>query len=114
MILRRQREPLALDDVPVPDPRKGELLIRIEACAVCRTDLHIVEGELPRRREPWLVVAQRFSKDHGDALPVPPLAFSFDLCSHNRKNSLHPSTAGKTFDSRRAFVYLTIVSIAFF
>lgn len=35
---------------PVPDP--GELLVRVRACAICRTDLHIIEGELPPRRMP--------------------------------------------------------------
>ena len=38
---------LSLEDVPVPQPKAGEVLIRIEACGVCRTDLHIVMGELP-------------------------------------------------------------------
>ncbi|MGH2398414.1 MAG: zinc-dependent alcohol dehydrogenase family protein [bacterium] len=38
--------PLALEDVPIPEPDRDGVLIRIEACAVCHTDLHIVEGEL--------------------------------------------------------------------
>src|SRR3954471_20793227 len=38
--------PLAADDVPVPNPQPGQLLIKVSACAVCRTDLHIVDGEL--------------------------------------------------------------------
>jgi propanol-preferring alcohol dehydrogenase len=38
---------LQLRDVPVPEPRDGQALIRTLACAVCRTDLHVVEGELP-------------------------------------------------------------------
>ena len=39
--------PLVMEDVPVPEPASGEALIRVEACGVCRTDLHIVRGELP-------------------------------------------------------------------
>ena len=39
--------PLAYDDLPVPTPQAGEVLIKISACGVCRTDLHVVEGELP-------------------------------------------------------------------
>src|SRR5678816_2768728 len=39
--------PLELVDVPVPIPRDDELLVRVSACGICRTDLHVVEGELP-------------------------------------------------------------------
>jgi propanol-preferring alcohol dehydrogenase len=39
-------------EVPVPDPADGEVLLRVEACGVCRTDLHIVAGELPPHRSP--------------------------------------------------------------
>jgi propanol-preferring alcohol dehydrogenase len=44
--------PLELVDVPVPIPRDDELLVRVSACGICRTDLHVVEGELPVRRWP--------------------------------------------------------------
>ncbi len=44
--------PLRLEDVPVPRPQRGEVLVRIAACGICRTDLHVVEGELPVRRSP--------------------------------------------------------------
>jgi propanol-preferring alcohol dehydrogenase len=42
--------PLQFVDLPVPEPGEGEVLIRVEVCGVCRTDLHVVEGELPPRR----------------------------------------------------------------
>lgn len=44
--------PLRLVDVPVPDVREDELLVRVSACGICRTDLHVVEGELPVRLSP--------------------------------------------------------------
>lgn len=47
-----ESRPLEYADVPVPEPREGEVLIRVRACAVCRTDLHVVEGELPARKSP--------------------------------------------------------------
>jgi len=47
MVLERLREPLVLRDRPLPEPGPGEVRIAIEACAVCRTDLHVVDGELP-------------------------------------------------------------------
>jgi propanol-preferring alcohol dehydrogenase len=42
--------PLVFRDTPVPDPRPGELLLRVLACGVCRTDLHVTEGDLPVHR----------------------------------------------------------------
>lgn len=41
--------PLKIEDVPIPEPQPGHVLLRVRACGVCRTDLHIVEGELPPR-----------------------------------------------------------------
>jgi propanol-preferring alcohol dehydrogenase len=47
-----ERAPLQMVDVPVPEPGPGEILARVRACGVCRTDLHVVEGELPPRLSP--------------------------------------------------------------
>ncbi len=56
MILHRNapigQHPLALEDVPDPEPGPGEIVVRVRACAICRTDLHVIEGELPARRLP--------------------------------------------------------------
>jgi propanol-preferring alcohol dehydrogenase len=52
MRLHEAGRPLALDEIPRPEPGPGEALIEVAACAVCRTDLHIVDGELPRPRLP--------------------------------------------------------------
>ncbi|MGR6968497.1 zinc-binding alcohol dehydrogenase family protein [Streptomyces cynarae] len=45
-----EREPLAFVERPVPVPGSGELLVHVRACGVCRTDLHVAEGDLPVRR----------------------------------------------------------------
>ncbi|HEX6997605.1 MAG TPA: zinc-binding alcohol dehydrogenase family protein [Gammaproteobacteria bacterium] len=45
-------EPLVPVEQPIPAPEPGQALIRVEACAVCRTDLHVVDGELPDPRRP--------------------------------------------------------------
>ena len=47
-----RERPLRIEDVETPEPSDGHLLIHVRACGVCRTDLHIVEGELPVRRTP--------------------------------------------------------------
>ena len=41
-----------LRERPMPQPRAGEILIEIAACGVCRTDLHVVDGELPHPKLP--------------------------------------------------------------
>jgi len=42
--------PLAWADIDKPSPRQDEVLVRVKACGVCRTDLHVVEGDLPSRQ----------------------------------------------------------------
>lgn len=49
---RAENKPLVHREVNAPAPGDGELLIRVSACGVCRTDLHVVEGELPQRKTP--------------------------------------------------------------
>jgi alcohol dehydrogenase, propanol-preferring len=52
MVLDRPQTPLVLRERPVPQPGPGEILLNIEACGVCRTDLHVVDGELPHPKLP--------------------------------------------------------------
>ncbi len=54
MVLEKPRRPLALKDVPVPTPGPGQVLIRVHACGICRTDLHILDGELPGPKRPLI------------------------------------------------------------
>ncbi len=57
-VLRQPRaletHPLAWTQAPDPVPGAGDVLVRVRACGVCRTDLHLVEGELPARRLPLI------------------------------------------------------------
>ncbi|MBI4363914.1 MAG: zinc-dependent alcohol dehydrogenase family protein [Candidatus Latescibacteria bacterium] len=46
--------PLKLRDVPAPEPGPGEVRVRVRACGLCRTDLHVIEGDLPPRRLPLI------------------------------------------------------------
>ena len=54
MILEKTGEPLRALDIPVPKPAAGEILIRVSACGVCRTDLHVVDGELSKPKLPLI------------------------------------------------------------
>src|SRR4029077_15376355 len=47
-----ETNPLEYGDVVTPQPKSGEVLVRVRACGVCRTDLHVIEGELPPRKSP--------------------------------------------------------------
>ena len=55
MQLRAVKEPLRLVELPVPKPARGQVLIRVSVCAVCRTDLHIVNGELKEPKFPLVI-----------------------------------------------------------
>jgi len=53
-VLHAPKRPLEIVEVARPEIRPGHVLLRVRACGVCRTDLHIVEGELPPRRQPLI------------------------------------------------------------
>ncbi len=55
MLLDQPRTPLHLGDLPVPRPGPGQVLLRVRACAVCRTDLHVVDGELTHPKLPLVI-----------------------------------------------------------
>jgi propanol-preferring alcohol dehydrogenase len=55
MQLRAAKEPLRLVELPMPTPAKGQVLIRVSVCAVCRTDLHIVSGDLTDPKLPLMI-----------------------------------------------------------
>src|SRR5438046_5462099 len=52
MVLDAPRQALRLEERADPEPGPGEVVLRVEACAVCRTDLHVVDGELALPRLP--------------------------------------------------------------
>src|SRR5438132_3683507 len=96
MQLRAAKEPLRLVELPVPTPARGQVLIRVSVCAVCRTDLHIVNGELSEPKLPLVIGhmivgrveaagegAQRFAT--GDRLGVPWLGYVDETCRFCRR-----------------------------
>ena len=95
MVLNCPREPLRASAVPNPKPGPGEVLIRIRACAVCRTDLHIIDGELPGPKQPLVpgheiigVVAEKGQDAErfklGDRVGVPWLGWTCGVCNYCR------------------------------
>src|SRR5215471_3002520 len=55
MVLNEPKRPLELRDAPKPQPGRGQLLVRVSSCAVCRTDLHVVDGELFNPKLPLIL-----------------------------------------------------------
>src|ERR1700730_15303709 len=97
MVLERPGEPLQLRDVSIPRLQRGQVLVRIAACAVCRTDLHIVDGELPNPKAPLIPGHQIVGRIEragpevegfsiGDRVGVPWRGWTCGECSYCRSN----------------------------
>ena len=95
MLLDAPRTPLRPADVPVPRPGPGQLLLRIRACGVCRTDLHVVDGELKKPKLPLILghqivatVEERGPGAHrhaaGSRIGVPWLGWTCGECTYCR------------------------------
>jgi propanol-preferring alcohol dehydrogenase len=95
MVLERQREPLRLTELPEPEVASGQVLLDVRACGVCRTDLHIIDGELTEPKLPLVpghqivgVVrevgegVERFAP--GDRVGVPWLGWTDGTCRYCR------------------------------
>ncbi len=92
MVLERPGQPLRIADLPEPDPGPGQVALEVRACGVCRTDLHIVDGELAEPKLPLVlghqIVArvsaggERFSP--GQRVGVPWLGWTCGECRYCR------------------------------
>src|SRR5256885_5234463 len=92
MVLVETRRRLELRELPDPRPQAGQVLLRVRACGVCRTDLHIADGELPDPRLPLVpgheivgIVeegAGRFAR--GTRVGVPWLGWTCGVCGYCR------------------------------
>jgi len=83
MVLDRAREPLQLRDLPEPEPAVGQVRLRVSACGVCRTDLHIVDGELTHPKLPLVIGHQIVGiADDGRRLGVPWLGWTDGTCRY--------------------------------
>src|SRR5579885_1345267 len=87
MLLEAPRHPLRLTDRPSPKPGPDQVLIRISACGVCRTDLHILDGELGEPRLP-LIPGHEIV---GTVAGVGPRVREFDTGQRVRVPSLRPT-----------------------
>ena len=86
MLLREPRTPLEPVELPVPRVGDGQLLIRVKACAVCRTDLHVIDGELRDPKLPLIVGHQIVGtvEGSGKRVGVPWLGSTCGECGYCR------------------------------
>ena len=98
MVLEKPRTPLLLTELPDPLPGQGELRVRIEACAVCRTDLHVVDGDLDSPKLPLVpgheivgivdaVGAEVDASRLGRRVGVPWLGYTCGSCPYCRSDA---------------------------
>ncbi|MFL5870054.1 MAG: zinc-dependent alcohol dehydrogenase family protein [Solirubrobacterales bacterium] len=121
MVLERARSPLAEAELPDPEPGAGQVAIRVRACGVCRTDLHIVDGELTQPKLPLVcghqivgeVVAggdgaQRF--EPGARVGVPWLGWADGTCRYCRseRENLCPRARFTGYDIDGGYAELTV------
>jgi alcohol dehydrogenase, propanol-preferring len=98
MVLDEPRQPLQLRDVEKPRPAKRQLLVQIVTCAVCRTDLHVADGELPDPKLPLILGHQIVGRVEeigeevnskfkvGDRVGIPWLGWTDGECVYCRSN----------------------------
>ena len=113
MLLESQRQPLKLAEVPVPQPGPGQVMIKVHTCGVCRTDLHVMDGDLTEPKLPLILGHQivgtvvqlgagvdRFTL--GQRIGVPWLGYtdgSCRYCLRGQENLCdHPEFTGYTLD----------------
>jgi alcohol dehydrogenase, propanol-preferring len=95
MVLDAVRTPLQLRDVSVPVPESGQVLVKVHACAVCRTDLHILDGDLTNPKLPLIPGHQIVGRvvaagrdvpgvTAGDRVGVPWLGWTDGTCAYCR------------------------------
>src|SRR5512146_2002081 len=113
MVLDKPGQPLELREVPKPKPGRGQLLVRVRACAVCRTDLHVVDGELPHPKLPLIpgheIVGEVLASGPGAAaftagtrVGIPWLGHTCGVCPYCREGRENlcdaPGFTGYTLD----------------
>lgn len=113
MLLESPRQPLKLAEVPVPRPGEGQVLLKVQTCGVCRTDLHVLDGDLTEPKLPLILGHQivgtvvqlgagvdRFTL--GQRIGVPWLGYtdgSCRYCLRGQENLCdHPEFTGYTLD----------------
>jgi propanol-preferring alcohol dehydrogenase len=123
MVLERQREPLRPTDLPQPEPGSGQVLLEIAACGICRTDIHIADGELTQPKLPLVPGHQivgrvagggeRFAP--GQRVGVPWLGWTDGTCRYCRsgRENLCDSARFTGYDIDGGYAEMTVADERF-
>lgn len=95
MVLEKANHPLVLKNTPIPSPNERQVLVKIIACGICRTDLHIVDGELNKPKLPLIpgheivgIVVKKGKEItrlyEGDIIGIPWLGYTCGECKYCR------------------------------
>jgi alcohol dehydrogenase, propanol-preferring len=113
MVLNNAGQPLCASDLPVPKPGPGQVLVKVSACALCRTDLHVADGELPNPKLPLVPGHEIVGRvvetgpgvlnfQPGDRVGIPWLGWTCgkcEFCRSQRENLCdHAKFTGYTLD----------------
>jgi len=114
--------PLKLVELAVPQPREKEIRVRVEACAICRTDLHVIEGELPPKNERIVPGHQVVgvvdacgpytNRFHiGDRVGIAWLRYTCGVCQYCRagKENLCPNARFTGYDDNGGYAQYAVV-----
>jgi alcohol dehydrogenase, propanol-preferring len=123
MLLDTPGSPLRLSGLPAPEPGPGEVLVEVSACGVCRTDLHIVDGELDRPKLPLVLghqivgrvrdAGERFAA--GQRIGVPWLGWTDGTCRYCRsgRENLCDEAAFTGYDRDGGYAELAVADERF-
>ncbi len=117
MVLSAPGQPLRLEERPVPAPGPGERLLKVHACGLCRTDLHVVDGELPRPALPLVPGHQVVGRDvaTGRRVGVPWLGGSCGSCGYcaSGRENLCPDAAFTGYSRDGGFAEYVVADARF-
>jgi propanol-preferring alcohol dehydrogenase len=126
MLLDQARRPLRAAQLPEPSPGPGQLSVRVSACGVCRTDLHIVDGDLPKPKLPLILGheivgvvescgegAREFAP--GDRVGIPWLGWTDSVCRYCRagRENLCDHARFTGYDIDGGYAELTVANEAY-
>ena len=126
MLLEKPGQPLRLADVPKPMPEPDQVLIRVSACGICRTDLHIVDGELSSPKLPLIMGHQIVGTiealgnnvnghQKGDCVGVPWLGWTDNTCHYcqSRRENLCENAKFTGYDIDGGFADYAVADARF-
>ena len=117
MVLDRPGTPLRQAGLPDPIPGPGQLLVRVETCGVCRTDLHILDGELPRPKLPLVLGHQIVGRVVGEdrRVGIPWLGWTDGECRYcrNGRENLCDNARFTGYDLDGGYAEYTVVDERF-